>query len=268
MKIFLAIIGILLFLTSCEDIIEIDLNSIEPKLVIEGFITDQSEPCTIKLSLTGDYFDPGIYPPISGAAVTVEDMHGTLYTFEETEPGFYTSASIQGISNTGYAMEVWTEGEHYQAEVTMPECVNIDYLTSVIPSAFYDFEEGYMVNCHFMDPGEYNNFYRMKAYLISDPNEGRDSKLVFSDQFQNGNPILMEWEFEAFMPFDTVVVELQTLAKSTYDYYYTLFPITEGGIFGASNPSNPQSNISNDALGYFGTFTVSRDTIVILPEPF
>jgi hypothetical protein len=39
-----------------------------------------------------------------------------------------------------------------------------------------------------------------------------------------------------------------------------------GGLFGSSNPSNPETNLSNDALGYFGAYTVSRDTIVILPN--
>ena len=80
----------------------------------------------------------------------------------------------------------------------------------------------------------------------------------------NGNMIFMSWEDEPFFPQDTVVVELQTLDKSTYDYYLTLNSLA-GGLFGASNPANPKTNLSNDALGYFGAYTVSRDTIVILP---
>jgi hypothetical protein len=56
----------------------------------------------------------------------------------------------------------------------------------------------------------------------------------------------------------TVVVELQNLDQATYDYYGTLFPILGGG-FGASNPANPESKISNDAPGYFGACTICRD---------
>jgi len=70
------------------------------------------------------------------------------------------------------------------------------------------------------------------------------------------------WDLEGFFPLDTVVVELQTLDLSTYDYYRTLFSILDGGL-GNPNPANPESNLSNDALGYFGAFTISRDTIVI-----
>ena len=61
---------------------------------------------------------------------------------------------------------------------------------------------------------------------------------------------------------DTVVVELQNLDQATYDYYRTLYPILGGG-FGASNPANPETNITNDALGYFGACTICRDTIII-----
>ena len=66
----------------------------------------------------------------------------------------------------------------------------------------------------------------------------------------------------AAVPGDTVVVELQTLDRATYDYYRTLFPILDGGL-GTPNPANPESNLSNDALGYFGACTISRDTIIV-----
>lgn len=266
MKTILAILAIFFLLTSCEDIIEIDLDTIEPKLVIDGCINDQADQCIIKLSLTGDYFEPGIYPAVSDAQVSITDDQGNLFILEETEPGSYISSDILGIENMSYALDVLTEGESYQAEVTMPERVNIDYLSSMIPPLMFDFDEGYVVNCHFMDPAGISNYYRMKAYKISDSSEASDSQVVFNDLFQDGNPTMVMWEVEAFMPYDTVVVELQSLAKSTYAYYSTLYPITGQGIFGASNPSDPTTNVSNDALGCFGSFTISRDTIVIMPE--
>jgi len=65
------------------------------------------------------------------------------------------------------------------------------------------------------------------------------------------------------MPEDTVVVELQTLDHSTYEYYKTLYPLTGGGLFGASNPSNPNTNLSNNAPGYFGTYTICSKIIMM-----
>ena len=71
----------------------------------------------------------------------------------------------------------------------MPEKVNIDFLSSMVPPLMLDIDEGYMVNCHFIYPGEHTNYYRMKAYKISDRSEASDSKVVFNDLFQNGIPI-------------------------------------------------------------------------------
>jgi hypothetical protein len=265
MKTILALFSFIFLLVSCEDIIEIDLDTIEPKLVIEGCINDLGDPCTIKLSKTGDYFEPGINPAVSGALVSLTDEYGIETAFEEVEQGLYTSESLEVFENRSYTLLVESEGEDYMAEGTIPQKVVIDSLSYEIPPLIYEFEEGYMLTCYLQDPGEYRNYYRLITYKTGDPKNSNDLKYIFNDDFMNGNKIFMSWDLEAFFPMDTVVVELQTLDKSTYDYYITLNSLA-GGIVGASNPSNPETNLSNDALGYFGAYTVSRDTIVILPN--
>ena len=86
---------------------------------------------------------------------------------------------------------------------------------------------------------------------------------VFNDDFVDGNEIMMRWDADQFFPKDTVVVELLTLDESTYEYYLMLSSLSESDFIGNANPANPKTNITGDALGYFGAFTVSRDTIVI-----
>lgn len=264
MKNILSIFSLVFLLASCEDIIEVDLDSMETTLVIEGCITDLQSPCTIKLSKTGDYFNPGIYPAVSDARVSIRDEFGMETVFEETEAGVYTSESLDVIENRSYTLLVQSEGEDYRAEGTIPRKVCIDTLTYEIPPMIYEFEEGYMLNCYFQDPAEIRNYYRLKAYRKG-AESAEASKYIFSDDFMNGNMIFMPWEWEEFFPMDTVVVELHTLDKSSYEFYNTLNSLS-GGMFGASNPANPETNLSNDALGYFGAYAVSRDTIVILPK--
>jgi hypothetical protein len=265
MKTILSILSLAFVLVSCEDIIEIELDTIEPKLVIEGCINDLNDPFTIILSKTGDYFEPGIYPAVSGAMVSVTDEYGIETEFEESEPGLYISESLEVFENRSYTLQVQSEGEDYMAEGTIPQKVYIDSLSFDIPPLLYEFEEGYMVTCYLQDPGAFRNYYRLKAYKKGEPVSSEESKYIFNDDFMNGNMIFMPWENEAFFPLDTVVVELHTLDKSTYDYYLTLNSLA-GGLFGAANPANPKTNLSNDALGYFGAYTVSRDTIVIMPN--
>ena len=259
----LSLFGLSILLASCEDIIEVELDSIPPRMVIEGMINDLDPQVQIKLSTTTDYFEAVENPAVRDAYVTVTDEHGNMTAFEEIAPGIFASNSFPVIANTDYTLEVQTEEEYYKAVCTYPEKVCIDSLSFEPAPPYMDFEENaYQVSCYLQDPEQINNYYRMKAYLKGDEISGDQSKWVFNDDFVDGNTITMPWDLEGFFELDTVVVELQTLDLATYDYYRTLFSILDGGL-GTPNPTNPETNLSNDALGFFGACTISRDTIVI-----
>lgn len=262
-KTVLVLFGLVLLLASCEDVIEVELDSIPPKMVIEGSINDLDSQVRIKLSTTSDYFKPGENPAVSDAYVTITDEHGHTTAFEETAPGVFLSNSFLGIANTTYTLEVMAGEEYYEADCTMPERVDIDSMSFEPAPVYMDFEENaFQVSCYFQDPEKIDNYYRIKAYVKGDEITGDRSKVVFNDDFVEGNVITIPWDSEGFLALDTVVVELQTLDLATYDYYRTLFPILEGGL-GSPNPADPETNLSNDALGYFGACTISRDTIVV-----
>jgi hypothetical protein len=267
MKILPAAVFLALLTSSCEDVIDIDLDSIEPRLVIEGTISDYANQSHIRLSETVNFFDQSSFSDVSFATITIEDDQQNLFDFQRNKNGDYICNSFQGIAQRKYSLIVETAEESYFAEVIMPGKVEIDSLSCIIPPAIFDFETGFMINCHFQDSPGQANYYRIKAWEISDTTEAESSEFIITDQFQDGLMIMSMWEVESFAPFDTVVVELQTLSKSTYEYYKTLFPISGDDIFGPANPSNPTSNITNDALGYFGAFTCSRDTMIVLSRP-
>ena len=50
--------------------------------------------------------------------------------------------------------------------------------------------------------------------------------------------------------------------KVTYKYLETLILISGGGQ-GSAAPANPTTNLSNDALGYFGAFSKSAFTATV-----
>lgn len=254
--------SLLILLASCEDVIEIDLEGIEPKLVIEAVINDIDKTCVVKLSETVDYFNPGIYPNVSNASVSISENDGIPIVLEESEPGIYTSNNISRVENTRYLLEINTDNKSCQAEVAMPQKVAIDSLSYEETPLYLEFSDGYVVNCHFRDPLEVSNYYRLKVYNINDGQKAIDSKFLFNDDFVEGNQILLQWDVEEYYPEDTVVTELYTLDKSTYDYYNTLFLLGDN-IFGSSNPGNPKTNLNNDVLGFFAAYTISRDTIII-----
>jgi len=269
MKTIHILFGVIILLTSCEDVIEIELDYMKPKLVIEGVISDFDNQCIIKLSKTTGYFNRTTNPMVSDAVITITDNAGTAINFNEIEPGNYLGESVQAKSYMDYTLSIFSEGDNYLGKATIPQKVNIDSLTSLYNPKSIFYEVGYVVSCHFSDPQEVRNFYRFKTYNINDRTKAKNSKELYNDDVYNGNNVELQWSTNVYQQNDTVVVELYTLDEQTYDYYKTLFPISGGAeMMSLTTPANPNTNISNGALGYFGAYTISRDTIIISPANY
>lgn len=267
-NIIIAILSLFAF-NSCEDVIEIDLDNIDPKLVIEGIITDNQGAFTVKLSKTGDYFEPGIYPDVSDAVIVISDNSGNTETLQETEAGFYKTENTQGITDVTYFLSVNSDGKEYTARSLMPEKVNINTLSYEYIEATPRFDEGYIIYCHFIDPVG-ASYYRFKIFLNGILLNDSENLLIRDDKIFEGNEVEIPLMTETFSVNDTITVELLSINKETYNYYKTLINIVGGntgggpaGQMSGSTPANPESNLSNGAMGYFSAYTVSTNTIII-----
>jgi hypothetical protein len=201
---------------------------------------------------------------VSDAVITITDNAGTVINFNEIEPGNYLGENVQAKSSINYSLSILSEGKLYVAEATIPQKVIIDSLTCLYNPESIFYEVGYVVSCHFSDPEESRNFYRLKTYNINDKSKAKYSKDLYNDDVNNGKNVELTWSYDVYQQSDTVVVELYSLDEKTYDYYKTLFPISGGAeMMSFTTPANPNTNISNGALGYFGAYTISRDTIII-----
>src|SRR6188472_4089784 len=83
---------------ACVDPLKVADIPVPNGIVVDGAITDQPGPYTVKLfstqSLEGD-LDKQNY--IHGATITIHDDHGSTTTLTENEKGVYTTAeSFQG----------------------------------------------------------------------------------------------------------------------------------------------------------------------------
>ena len=67
------------FLFSCEDIINPDLPTNEPILVVDAWINNLEESQVIKLSKTQNYLDSNSPVPVVGATVFVYDENLTHF---------------------------------------------------------------------------------------------------------------------------------------------------------------------------------------------
>lgn len=263
LKILILLFASVLTLNSCQDVIDIDLSNIEPRIVIESVITDNSDSAIVKISKTANYFGQGDYPAVEGAQVKISTYSGDRSTLQETSPGVY-SEKISVMEGEEFTLNVVADGKNYKSVVSMPHKVEIDKITFEPIPVYLENEGGYLANCYFKDPAGEENYYRLKVYKPGEESKSEKVFYLFDDGFVDGNYINLQWDDSQFAIDDTVVVELQTLAKSTYDYYRTLSSLFESTLIGNSNPYNPISNISNGALGYFGAYTISRDTVVVM----
>jgi hypothetical protein len=121
------IIILLLSFISCEEVIDIDLEESEPRIVIDANITDSS-PCFIMLTESQGFNNNKPYRRISGAAIELSDDRGNKETVKETkEKGIYMSL-MTGRTGRTYTLNVSAGGQKYEAKAAIPEAVPIDSL--------------------------------------------------------------------------------------------------------------------------------------------
>ena len=123
---FLTLIFFSFILSSCEKVIQLDLNTITPQLVIQGNVYDQAGPYTVSISKTVNFDTPNIYPPVNNATVTISDNNGQSEELSQTTDGTYVTTNLQGIVGRTYTLDVKIDGKTYTSSSTMPEAVDID----------------------------------------------------------------------------------------------------------------------------------------------
>ncbi len=257
---------ILLFtLNGCEKVINLDLVNSAPRLVIDGLITDGFGPYRITLSKSGSYFNQPVLLPVTGALVVISDNVRTTDTLKETEPGIYLTKKLNGIPGRTYSLMVLYENRKYTASSTMFSHVDMDALKlEKSQSQGFGFggngKNGVRIDIHciFKDPVE-KNFYRIKFYTNDSIN--LENYRLIDDQYINGK--LIDLPVGRVKVGDVVRVELISLDKSTYEYYRTLRDLLHTNPIFGSTPANPNTNLTNGALGYFGACAISGETIII-----
>jgi len=253
--------------SSCQKVIEVNLNAAAPQLVVEGSVTDQSGPYSVKLSQTVNFSDANVFPAASGAQIIISDNAGNSETLTEISSGYYNSSALQGVAGRTYNMSITFKGKNYTASSTMPAPVKIDSIT-VDTSSNGGFGGGFgkkksvTINVQFKDTAGIANYYR----LVETVNgiQKNDVSIV-SDNLQDGSVInrSLSRRDTTIHAGDVVQVQLQSIDKNVYEYFRTLNLLAGGAGAQSASPANPTSNINNSALGYFSAYSVTSKSIVV-----
>lgn len=260
-KIFLYTFLIPILFTSCEKVIDIDLNNSTQQTVIEANISNIHQQQTILISKTGNFSESNSFTKVSAAVVTVLEEAGATFTFVETSPGTYLStSSFKGIAGKNYTLNITAQAINYTAQSKMPIQISLD--TLLVENVFFAGEDRIIIKPQYKDPQGLGNYYYINQFV-----NGKQTKAVFvyDDRFNDGGivtrPLLNS--DDKIKKGDTVTVELQCIDFATYKYYVGLKSIFDSNQFNSATPSNPPSNINNNALGYFAAHTVHKKTIII-----
>ena len=169
MRIKLLIACLLLFSSSCIELYFPELDKYDNLLVIDGKITDEPGPYTIRLNLSSDV-RPLSYPPVTGAELVISDDAGATELLTETEPGVYQTAEtgIRGTAGRSYQLRIRTpDGRQYASRPEMlRDAPAIDSVYAEITSRQqigYDYDlRGYQFYMNGARPQQNENYYLME----------------------------------------------------------------------------------------------------------
>jgi Domain of unknown function (DUF4249) len=252
---------LLFTLFSCTKVVNINLNSTNPNIVIEGIVSDAPGPYQVKLTQTVNFSDPNIFPPVTGATVKITDsILGITDSLKEVAPGTYvTQKLLQGIIGHTYQLLVLSNGQIYTASSTMPAKVNLDSVTFYSTNIFGTKSASAVAN--FQDPAGIANYYTFTEYVNG---QAIDQTFNFSDRLSDGKYIKRQLfnDSSYINPGDQVSIEMHCVDNQVWQYFNTLGQ-AKGNNSQAITPANPLSNISNNALGYFSAQTVQSGLSIL-----
>jgi len=258
-KLIILVVASSIFIISCEKKIDLELNESEQQIVVEGIVHDNLGDNYVLLSKTRAYDNNEAIETISNAKVKITDNLGTVYELDEVDtiPGYYTNASLTGVAGRAYNLEVNINGEVITANSTMDAKSQIDSLSYEEETDFTDEDTTqYRLYCHFTDPANVKNYYRLKAF---GKDGQKDGYISLTDDYFDGISTFFPLFEMFFDEGETVTVQLLTVDEANHRYFTAVYSSQGGEV-----PGNPPTNlIGEKAVGYFGAYAKSEVTVII-----
>lgn len=254
------IVIIALSFTACyEDVIKVDLETAEPRLVIDASIdwikgTTGNEQ-KIKLTTTTGYYEDK-FPTVSGATITVANTKNIVFQFiESTNKGEYICTNFESVIGETYTLTVNLNGETYTATETFIS-------VPAIEDSIQQNNKGGMagdeieITYYYKDNGAEYNYY---LYSVAMRHIVFPQYSVENNEMNQGALTAVYYSHEDLEVGDVLNLELYGISKRYYDYMAKLLLASgndDGPMF-APTPAAVRGNIVNQtdsknfAYGYF-----------------
>jgi hypothetical protein len=253
------LITVVLFFANCEKVVDIEVPSITPKLIIDAsfdvlFNEDPVVASTIvKLKLSADYFEESI-PVVTDATVFVTNLSTNTvinFTDEDGTGNYKPSSFFVPKENIIYELTVIYDNQTYKGTATRIKSTPIIDVVQGTKTLFSGNE--IEINVRIEDEKDVENYY---FFDFSNNNYSVQEDRFFDGQLYDVPNFYEEGEIE--LPAD-VQIKMSGITKDYYTYFRILLDqsgATGGGPFEAV-PAALLGNITNITneenypLGYF-----------------
>ena len=254
----ISLLLIVLF-TNCEKVIDVDVPSIEPKLIIDAtfeVLFDENPVVAntfVKLSLSADYFDDTI-PPVTNASVFLTNLlDNSIINFtDENEDGNYEPIiSFIPADNVEYELTIIYNNETYKGKATKVKSTPFTEIIQGDETLFSGDEIELKIS--FTDNVDVDNYYLFNIDTYN--------FITIEDRFFNGTDYNFSYFYEdenIELP-KSIMLKMSGMTKEYYTYFEIL--VSQGGQNGGGPfqaiPSSLLGNMINKTneenfpLGYF-----------------
>jgi hypothetical protein len=264
------IITLALSAFSCTEVVDVDLDTENPRLVIEAGINWEKGTIgatqKIKLTTTTNYYNNNV-PVVSGAIITVTNSTNFVFNFTENPgTGVYVCTNFVPVLNETYTLKVISNGKTYIATETMTGVPTIKNIVQENNAGISS--NDIRIRCLYDDPANVDNFYLFR-YIY--PRKAKPDLYADEDQFYRGNEFFSSSFNDDLKQGDVVNIRHSGLSKKYFNYMTILLSISgsQGGGPFQSPPVTVRGNIINTnnqddfPFGYFNlSEIVTRDYTV------
>ena len=263
---------LVIFMFSCEEVIELDLNDGRQRLVIDASInwekgTSGSDQ-EIKLSLSSPYYQNETLAA-TGANVQIISSNNEIFEFTETDnSGLYTTTSFNPILNETYTLEIEYEGQIYSGSETLIPASEIDRIEQTNDTGFTGEDIEIKAFLKDLDTPGVKNYYFFEEYFIR---KDEYTYGVGDDQFVDGssNQVFSVnfYNSDTLRTGDKLRLKNIGCSKRYYQFMFLLLSQTADGAGGpfSTTPATVRGNMvnkSNEDNYPFGFFRLSEtDTV-------
>lgn len=284
---YLFVILLLITLSSCEDVIDVDLDNGKSQLVVDAFVNNLPENQVIRLTISTPYFNNSKALPALGATVKLIENSNKVYNFIDLENnGNYTYIynPLDSFCAVGknYKLEINYNGQEYNSISSVNQVPKIDSIISKKDKNPFTGDLEYKAEFFSFDFKGTRDFYWVKTWY-NDTLKSIDGSDIISDGAFSGTgadglmfivPMreTINRQGDPYFVGDTIRMQLLSINEATFNFLSDVFTqLNNGGLF-ATPLTNVRTNIINPntngekALGWFVTSSVSTAGVRIKEE--